>query len=261
MTDQYQELAIVAAASFANRLIDLRQAVGLMRTGRTAGWGPEQRWATESRQRPHVPHPLIPSSPHLVLPHHRPRRARAGPLDPAARGAGARREQRGVAVQRPAATARARPGVGDDGRRHHRERHAVARPCACRLEAKRLYRAAADRRRSADGLAARPALRPTSRPIASATIKSCRPSRRRSVASVTDAFRAAFSAFVHPGRNHERPGSLAGERHRRRTGHTWHAGAYLVGAAAAIVGAVLVREAIAREQPGPRAGRLARART
>ena len=37
MTDQYQELAIVAAASFANRLIDMRQAVGLISNGVDSG--------------------------------------------------------------------------------------------------------------------------------------------------------------------------------------------------------------------------------
>jgi hypothetical protein len=37
LTDQFQELAIVAAASFANRLIDMRQAVGLICNGVDSG--------------------------------------------------------------------------------------------------------------------------------------------------------------------------------------------------------------------------------
>jgi hypothetical protein len=81
LTDQYQELAIVAAASFANRLIDMRQAVGLISNG--VDVGDEGRWRAERDRRggdeenvrpglPSSPHPLISSSPHppgpLIVP-------------------------------------------------------------------------------------------------------------------------------------------------------------------------------------------------
>lgn len=67
MTDHYQELAIVAAASFANRLIDLRQAVGLVTN---AADEEIRRVGDEEKdppgRLPSTPHPLIPSSPVIV---------------------------------------------------------------------------------------------------------------------------------------------------------------------------------------------------
>jgi hypothetical protein len=75
LTDQYQELAIVAAASFANRLIDMRQAVGLISNGTDAGDEGMRRGGDE--EKPGLipsspPHPLISSSPHpprqLIVP-------------------------------------------------------------------------------------------------------------------------------------------------------------------------------------------------
>ncbi|MGI8913562.1 MAG: DUF58 domain-containing protein [Chloroflexota bacterium] len=62
MTDQYQELAIVAAASFANRLIDMRQAVGLISNGTDAGEEGMSNTLPSS-----TPSLLIPPSPGPVL--------------------------------------------------------------------------------------------------------------------------------------------------------------------------------------------------
>lgn len=60
MTDHYQELAIVAAASFANRLIDMRQAVGLISNGvDSAGADPEMNPPPDSLRSPL----LLPLSP------------------------------------------------------------------------------------------------------------------------------------------------------------------------------------------------------
>jgi uncharacterized protein (DUF58 family) len=75
LTDQYQELAIVAAASFANRLIDMRQAVGLISNGVDAEDG-EMRAAVlvpAGRGRGHAIRLLealarVESSRHLPLP-------------------------------------------------------------------------------------------------------------------------------------------------------------------------------------------------
>lgn len=75
LTDQYQELAIVAAASFANRLIDMRQAVGLISNGVDAEDG-ERRAAVlvpAGRGRGHAIRLLealarVESSRHLPLP-------------------------------------------------------------------------------------------------------------------------------------------------------------------------------------------------
>lgn len=61
LTDQYQELAIVAAASFANRLIDMRQAVGLICNGVDVGDDVGMKDALSSS-----PHPPLPASAVLV---------------------------------------------------------------------------------------------------------------------------------------------------------------------------------------------------
>lgn len=69
--DQYQELAIVAAASFANRLIEMRQAVGLISNGADGGGGGtgDEEMRSRGGIAPHTPALLISSSPHpLIVP-------------------------------------------------------------------------------------------------------------------------------------------------------------------------------------------------